>query len=199
MLYYFGRYVVRPWMWLLMRPRVIGWKHLNRKGKVVYVCNHVSMADPVAIVTVAPRIVHFMAKESLFRSKFASFFFKLLLVFPVSHGSADLRSIKKALKLLDKGKCFGIFPEGHRSATVDDMDRMQKGAAFIALRADAPIVPIYLAPDTFARFRIRMAVGEAILPDEVRRKNTELKPVEAVTNAITDALYRLRGQVEAMT
>lgn len=198
MLYYFGRYVLRPWMWLLMRPKVIGWKNLNRKGKVVYVCNHVSMADPIAIAIVAPRIVHFMAKESLFRSKIAQFFFKILLVFPVSHEGPDLRSIKKALKLLDKGKCFGIFPEGHRSALGGAMDRMQKGAAFIALRADAPIVPIYLSPDTFDRFRIRMAVGEAILPDEVRQRNTELKPVEAVTNAVTDALYRLRGQVEAM-
>lgn len=198
MLYYFGRYVLRPWMWLLMRPRVIGWKNLNRQGKVVYVCNHVSMADPIAIAVVAPRIVHFMAKESLFRSKLARFFFKILLVFPVSHGAADLRSIKKALKLLDKGKCFGIFPEGHRSALGGELDRMQKGAAFIALRADAPIVPIYLAPDTFTKFRIRMAVGEAIFPDEVRQKNTELKPVEAVTNAVTDALYRLRGQVEAI-
>lgn len=198
MLYYFGRYVIRPWMWLLMRPRVIGWKNLNRKGKVVYVCNHVSMADPIAIAVVAPRIVHFMAKESLFQSKLASFFFKILLVFPVSHGAADLRSIKKALKLLDKGKCFGIFPEGHRSALGGEMDRMQKGAAFIALRADAPIVPIYLSPDTFSKFRIRMAVGEAILPGEVRQQNTALKPVEAVTNAVTDALYRLRVQVEAM-
>ncbi len=199
MLYYFGRYILRPWLWLLMRPKVIGWKNLNRKGKVVYVCNHVSMADPIGIVVVAPRIVHFMAKESLFQSKLARFFFKILLVFPVSHAGPDLRSIKKALKLLDKGKCFGIFPEGHRSALGGEMDRLQKGAAFIALRADAPIVPIYLSPDTFTKFRIRMAVGEAIFPAEVREKNTELKPVEALTNTLTDALYRLRGQVEAMT
>lgn len=198
MLYYFGRYVLRPWFWLAMRPKVIGWKNMNRKGKVIYVCNHVSMADPIAIAIVAPRVVHFMAKESLFRSKIARFFFSILLVFPVSHASADLRSIKRALKLLDKGKCFGIFPEGHRSALGGEMDRLQKGAAFIALRANAPIVPIYLSPDTFTKFRIRMAVGEAIFPEDVRKTNTALKPVEAVTNAVTDALYALRGQVEAM-
>ncbi len=198
MLYYFGKYVLAPLAWLLFRPKVAGWKHLNQKGKVVYVCNHASMADPIGIAIVCPRIVHFMAKESLFRSAIAKFFFKILLVFPVSHESADLRSIKKALKLLDKGKAFGIFPEGHRSALGDVMDRMQKGAAFIALRANAPIVPIYLDPHTFSRFRIRMAVGEPILPARVCVENTEMKPVEAVTNAVTDALYRLRGTCEAL-
>ena len=69
------------------------------------------MLDPVVIALVSPRIVHFMAKKELFKSKLLALFFKSAFVFPVDRGTADLKSLKNALKLLEKGKVFGIFPE----------------------------------------------------------------------------------------
>lgn len=49
----------------------------------------------------------------------------------------DLQSLKNALKVLDKGEVFGIFPEGKRAVT-DSLDEFEKGAAFLAIRSGAP-------------------------------------------------------------
>ncbi|MDO4543852.1 MAG: lysophospholipid acyltransferase family protein [Clostridia bacterium] len=198
MLYYFGKIFCAPFAWLIFRPKVSGYKNLNRKGKVVYVCNHFSLGDPVLLAIVCPRIIKFMAKASLFKSKIGALFFKSMLVFPVEGKTADLKSIKKAMATLEKGQAFGIFPEGHRSPT-GEMDVLEKGAAFIALRCDAPIVPVYIDPNSVKRVRIRMAVGEAIIPKEAAANNRTAKAAEAITNEIADAMITLREQVEQMT
>lgn len=197
MLYYFGKIFLAPFALLAFRPKIKGFKNLWRKGKVIYVCNHFSMADPILMAMAAPRVIRFMAKASLFKGKIGSLFFKSMLVFPVHGGTADRKAITKAMDTLKKNQAFGIFPEGHRSAT-GELDTLEKGTAFIALRSDAPIVPMYIDPNTLKKVRLKMAVGEAIMPKEAAEKNKTVKAVEAVTDAIADAFMTLRTQVELL-
>ena len=144
MLYIFGCIILKPILWLYGRPKIHNASALKSKGKVIYVSNHVKMSDPVWIAAIVWRCIHFMAKSTLFSSKFMRAAFRLLLAFPVNQRTADTKSIKHACRLLEKGKAFGVFPEGHRSATGSDMDAFDKGCAFIALRADAPISKIMI-------------------------------------------------------
>ncbi|HPF53528.1 MAG TPA: lysophospholipid acyltransferase family protein [Clostridia bacterium] len=196
MLYIFAKVFLKWIMALVLRPFVLHRENLRSKGKVIFVCNHVAMPDPIAIALVSNRVIHFMAKAELFESRVSRLFYDSLLVFPVSPASADLKSIKKAINLLNKGKAFGMFPEGHRSATQFDMDIMHRGAAYIATRADAPIIPIYLDPHSWDKgHRIRMAVGEAIVPSKVREQVTSMKYVNAVTDRIADAFNSLREEL----
>ena len=199
MLFIIGVIILKPILLLYGRPKVYNRAALKRKGKVIYVSNHVRMSDPLWIVTITSRMIHFMAKSTLFASKFMRGVFELLLCFPVNQRTADTKAIKKACDLLNKGKAFGIFPEGHRSSTERDMDAMDKGCAFIALRADAPIVPIYFVHhDRKAFSRMKAAVGDPIYPAEVKARCPGKKPVDAVNAAITDAMISLREIAEAM-
>jgi 1-acyl-sn-glycerol-3-phosphate acyltransferase len=87
-----------------------------------------------------------MAKQELFDSRLKRFFLKQLLAFPVYRRHADMLSLKQAMAVLEHGHIFGIFPEGRRSIT-GELDSFEKGAAFLALRCNAPIVPVYADPD----------------------------------------------------
>ena len=59
----------------------------------------------------------------------------------------DLGAIKTALQVLDDGKTMGIFPEGKRNLTGNGVIApFQHGAAMIALRSGAPVLPIYISP-----------------------------------------------------
>ena len=199
MLYLIGVLILKPLMLLYGRPKVYNRAALKRKGKVIYVSNHVRMSDPLWIVCVTTRFIHFMAKSTLFSSKFMRGVFRMLLCFPVNQRTADTKAIKQACELLNKGKAFGIFPEGHRSSNERDMDAMDKGCAFIALRADAPIVPIYMVHHDRKPFsRMKAAVGDPIVPAEVKARCPGKKPVDAVNTAITDAMNTLREIAEAM-
>lgn len=199
MLYWFGKIFVGPFFYLLFRPKVLNRKRLRTRGAAIYVCNHFSLADPIALAAICPRTIHFMAKESLFSSALKRFFFWSIFVFSAGGENAHIGSIKKAMALLEEKKAFGIFPEGHRSAVITEMDAMEKGAAFIALKTNAPIVPVYIDPLSWKRFRLRAAVGETIYPDQVQRACPDQKGPEALTEYITDTLVTLRDQVEAMS
>ena len=199
MLYVFACIILKPILWLYGRPKIYNRAALKSKGKVIYVSNHVKMSDPIWIAAIVWRCIHFMAKSTLFSSKFMTTVFRLHLCFPVNQRTADTKSIKHAVDLLNKGKAFGVFPEGHRTGTERDMDAFDKGCAFIALRADAPIVPIYFVHhDRKFGQRMKAAVGDPIYPSEVKARCPGKKPVDAVNAAITDAMMTLRDVAEAM-
>ena len=97
MLYILFRYLLWPLFMIIMRPQVYNLKGLRVKGGAIYACNHLSMLDPVMIAFLSPRIVHFMAKKELFNG-LGKVFFKGLMVFPVNRHTADIASLKRAMR-----------------------------------------------------------------------------------------------------
>ena len=63
---------------------------------------------------------------------------------PVARGKAISSAVKTGLSALKSGKILGIFPEGHRSET-GSLLPFEPGAALMALRADVPVVPVYIS------------------------------------------------------
>ena len=196
MLYYLIKYIIGPLLLLVFRPVVYGKQNLRVKGKAIFVSNHISLADPILIALCSPRIVHFMAKSELFKNKFANIFLRSCLAFPVNRKSADLTSLKIAIKVLNKEKVFGIFPEGKRSIT-DDMDEFEKGAAFLAVRTGAPIVPIYIHPWSWRMMHPKILVGRPINTIELVAEANKMILIDVVTNKIADAINALKIELEA--
>jgi len=197
MLYVIARILLYPLFWIIVRPRVVGLEHMRIKGKAIFVCNHISMLDPVMLLFVSPRLIHFMAKAEIFKNPIANLFFRAFLAFPVNRKKADMASLKNAMKVLNQGKVFGIFPEGKRSVT-DDLDEFEKGAAFLATRSNAPIVPIYIKPDSYRKVHLRMWVGSPIQISDIVASTPKSKLVDVVTDEIADAIKALRAQSESV-
>ena len=191
-------YLLKPLLWIIFRPKVYGNKKaLWTKGKAIYICNHVSMEDPLMIAIVCPRIVHFMAKKEVFSSPIGKIFFKSVLVFPVDRGNADLKSLKNALSLLEKGKAFGIFPEGRRMVAYR-MDEFELGTAFIAMRSKAPVVPIYIKNDSYDKWygRPKMIVGDPIYADDVVMDVSKRENEVIFIQRLRNTLENLRTELE---
>ena len=196
MFYLIIKILLTPFFWLIYRPKIINLGRLFFRGKAILISNHFSLGDPIRLAFVAPRPIHFMAKQELFDSKLKRFFLTQLLAFPVYRKQADMLSLKQAMAVLDKNHIFGIFPEGRRSLT-GELDSFEKGAAFLAIRCNAPIIPIYADPYWKKRGQIRMIIGETIHPDEVA-KSFAGRSVDAVTDAIRDALQLLKNELELL-
>lgn len=197
MFYYFLVFI-KPLLWLIFRPKVYGNKKaLGTKGKAIFICNHISMRDPLMMSIISPRIIHYMAKKEIVKSKIGKIFFKSLFVIPVDRGKADIRSLKDALKELEKGNAFGIFPEGRRMVA-DRMDEFETGIAFIAMRSGAPVIPMYLSNDSYKHWWTRptFMVGDPIYADEVKLKVSNRENEAIFTQRLRNSIDRLKKELD---
>ena len=196
MIYYFVKFLLTPFFWLFFWPNVKNFNRLFFRGAGIIISNHFSLSDPIRLAFVVPRPMHFMAKQELFDSKIKRFFLTQLLAFPVYRKQADMLSLKQAMTVLEKKHIFGIFPEGRRSIT-GELDSFEKGAAFLALRCNAPIIPVYVDPFWKKRRHLRMIVGEPLDAKKISETYAG-RGVDAVTEAIRDRMQLLKNEMELM-
>jgi 1-acyl-sn-glycerol-3-phosphate acyltransferase len=142
--YSLAKWLLGPALLVLFKVRVEGKDRVPATGPVIIAGNHLSYMDPLIVCLAEPRSrpVHFMAKLVLFNhGPFFSWLLRSLHAFPVRRGTADRESIATATDILRRGGIVGIFPEGTRIRG-GKVSEGQEGAAFIAMHAGVPIVPV---------------------------------------------------------
>ena len=139
--YYVVRAMIGILLILLTRYQLRGRDNIPSQGAVLVVANHLSLADPPLIVFSLGRKVAFMAKEELFRSRFASYFLHSLGAFPVYRKQTDRQAIRQAKQILAEGMALVMFPEGKRSPEAQ-LQPALSGSALIACHSSAPILPV---------------------------------------------------------
>lgn len=136
------------------------------KGKAIIVCNHKSNIDYVYLFTHIGRKQFVLAKQSLFKNKFLGGFFKKCGGIPVDRENVSLTTIKTCLKVLKDEKLLTIFPEGTRNKTDQDLLEFKAGASVFGIKANAPIVPVYIQKKPrFLGFN-KIVVGDPIYFDD---------------------------------
>ncbi len=151
----------------LFRIKVIGREKEPDRGGFLVCANHIAASDAVILCyAFRKHQVHLMAKKELFKIPILSGLFRLLGAFPIDRGGNDVGAIRKGVNFLKEGQCMGMFPQGHRHPGVDPRTTPTKnGAALIATRAEADVVPVYIArknnkPRLFRRTYV--IIGEPI-------------------------------------
>ncbi|GLV48374.1 1-acyl-sn-glycerol-3-phosphate acyltransferase [Thermus sp. LT1-2-5] len=134
-------YLARFLLHTLFGYRVEGAEHVPQEGPVILAANHLSILDPIAIGAGVQRPVSFLARADVFRLPLLAWLLPHLYAIPVERGQSDLFAIKSALRALERGMAFGIFPEGTRSRT-GKLQPFKTGVAAIALRTGSPVVPV---------------------------------------------------------
>lgn len=112
--------------------------NLPEKGPFLVCCNHCSFFDPVVICDVVPQRVYWVVLKDLYSVWPLSILLRFAKCIPVNGAT------KEALNVLKQGKVIGIFPEGRRTYDGKLMKKGKKGAALIAMRSAAPVVPVWI-------------------------------------------------------
>ena len=151
----------------LFRIHVVGKENEPDTGGFVVCANHVSATDPITVCYgFRKHQVRYMAKKELFSIPILSSLIRVLGAFPVDRGGTDVGAIRRSVEMVKEGKCMGIFPQGHRYPVVDPRTTKTKnGAALIAVRAEADIMPVYIMRknNKFKLFRkTYVIIGERI-------------------------------------
>lgn len=129
---------------LLWGARIEGVEHLPRTGPFILVTNHCSNLDPLMMGWASGhqigRVVHFMAKIEMRGWPIVGWLATQAGVYFVRRGERDRAAQQFSLAALADGRPIAIFPEGTRSRT-GRLREGKPGAALIAMRSGAPLVP----------------------------------------------------------
>ncbi len=124
---------------------VTGVEHVPEAGPAIIALNHQSMLDhfisTAVVMKQTRRMVRFLAKAELFSTKWSNFLFSNWGQIPVKRGCGDGEAIETAVKVLEKGHLFGIYPEGSRSPD-GILYKGFTGVARIAHRTKVPVIPV---------------------------------------------------------
>lgn len=126
---------------LFCRFAVEGRDNIPATGGCVLTCNHTMGPDFLAVSYLSPRQIHFMVKaEIMDKNRRLGQFLAYNGCFPVRRGDGDKEAINHAVDLVKSGHVLGMFPEGTRSRS-GRLQRGRTGAAYVAIQAQAPVVP----------------------------------------------------------
>ena len=190
--YNFCRAVARPIYRFIFPAQLEGLENIPAEGGCLLCANHVSNRDPLYLAFhVQHRYLHFMAKIELFRFKPLGMLLRALMAFPVDRGHSDLGAVRTALKLLSEDHILGVFPQGTRSKD-NSHTPMLNGVSMIALRAQKPVIPVYIG-GPYRLFRpTPVRIGKSVdLSDFGRRMDAET--LTAATKRIESAVWSMEN------
>ena len=154
--YSFFRAIYKSILIILYRPKIIGIENLPKTGSAILAGNHRRAFDPVMIMMTTKRKVHFLAKIEVSRGLHGKLFKRLGAII-VDRSKANPHAVLESEKILNEGGLIGIFPEGTRNRTNEELLSFKKGAVMMASRTNSQIVP-FAIKGKYKAFRGRVII-----------------------------------------
>lgn len=162
----------------------------------VYACNHQSYMDTPVIFSSLPFQFRIVARHDLWTMPFIGWYLNRSGQVPVEvdTGRASVASLLSAVRTLKSGMPLFIFPEGGRTED-GHLANFLHGPAFLAIRAQLPIVPMALTgtwellpihSSSFHPVPVTLAVGEPI-----ETRGMTMRQVEELTDLLHERIAEL--------
>ncbi len=182
-----------------VRVRVEGLERINRKTSYVFISNHQSNLDGLAIGTSLPSPLRFVIKRSLLKIPIMGQAFKLGRMIPIDRndGKKSIETINRYGRELRNGISVLFFGEGHRSRD-GRLQPFKKGGVMFSISSRLPLVPVtiinsfnLMPSGSFAirKGTITIIIGEAISTVDCGIEQAA-QLVEKARNVIADNLQK---------
>jgi len=152
-------------------------------GAAVYASNHLSYYDTPVLFGKLPFQFRILAKAPLWKIPFIGWYLQRSGQVPIDQTSAraGITSLARGARTLEAGMPMVIFPEGGRAFN-GELQPMLAGAAWMAIKAQVPLVPLTLV-GTYELLPIhvyalkprpiKMIVGEPISTEGMSTRDAE--------------------------
>jgi 1-acyl-sn-glycerol-3-phosphate acyltransferase len=187
----------------LWRTRWPGWLPLAEGQGAVVVCNHRSSVDPFFVQTSTNRKVHWLVAREFCEHPAFRWFLSSCEVIPVNRGGVDTAATKAAIRYVAEGGMIGMLPEGRINMTDEFMLPARPGAALIALRAKAVVLPCYIHGAPYRRYpwsplfmpaRVEVRFGQPVDLSDLFEREGDTDVVQTAMLRILRALADTAGR-----
>ncbi len=178
------------------RLTVRGAENLRTSIAAVYAANHTSYMDTPVIFSALPFQFRILAKKELWPMAFIGWYLNRSGQIPIdtSNAHSTLASLGAGVKALRAGMPLFVFPEGSRTPD-GTLQPFLSGAAYLALRAQAPLVPIALIGvyDLLPIHTHHFFPGELIMVvgEPIETAGMTVRQTEELTQRLRAAIERL--------
>jgi 1-acyl-sn-glycerol-3-phosphate acyltransferase len=202
--------ISRVWSRVLLavsgvKMRIEGLEKLDPGGAYVFVSNHRSLMDTPVVLAHVPLQFRFLAKRGLFLIPILGTHLNRAGHLPVVKGDprASLKSMTDAARILrERGISVLLFPEGGRSVSdrgeFADLKEFKEGAAYIAIKAGVPAVPLcVIGTSKVLRMNSMQIMSGTVtlrIGDPISTANLTVKDRSALTKALHDRVAGLIGE-----
>ena len=173
------------------RMKVVGTKNIPKEGALIFCGNHKTYLDPPAITVTNGRKMSFMAKEQLKENWLFAFLGWAFEAIYVKRDSKDIGPLKQALTILKSGDCLGIFPEGTRNGLEKNNGAVKNGAAYLALKTGAKIVPVGIVGNGKPFTKNAVIYGEPLDFSKYKDQKTDKELEEKVSAELMEKILEL--------
>lgn len=181
-----------------VRVTVSGAGHIPDEP-VIFMSNHQSSFDILALLAAMPRQIHWIAKKELFDIPVFGPSMRRGGYIPLDRGDGRkaLQSMDEAAEAIRQGKCVVMFPEGTRTQD-GHLLPFKRGGFILARKAGVPVIPVTIngSGRINPAGRIRLYSGDIRIilhppvnvPGDLRRSEAESRLMESVRDSIESAL-----------
>jgi 1-acyl-sn-glycerol-3-phosphate acyltransferase len=196
--------IARFWSKLLLKIanvklKIDGLEKIDAKGSYVFVSNHVSFMDTPVVLGHIPVSFRFLAKKGLFSIPFLGYHLKRAghLPVPKDNPRDAVKTMTEAGRIIrERGISVLLFPEGGRS--LEGLKEFKEGAAYIAIKAGVPVVPLALVGtlEVLPMGSLNVRPGHVTLRigDPIPTSDLKLQDRTRLTHQARDRVAELLGE-----
>ncbi|MFQ6016331.1 MAG: lysophospholipid acyltransferase family protein [Anaerolineae bacterium] len=181
---------------LLARLEVTGLENVPDGGPLIVAINHLAHLDAPLVFALMPWPMEGIALSDLYQVPVTGQLLRLYGVIPVHRDQFDREVIRRALAVLAEGKVLLLAPEARMSLT-GALEKARHGAAYLALRSGAPVLPVAVtgtekAPTELKRLRrprLTVSIGQPFSLSSLQSKGVARR--QQLAEATDQIMYRI--------
>jgi 1-acyl-sn-glycerol-3-phosphate acyltransferase len=169
---------------LTARLEFVGQDNIPDEPPYLLTTNHLSAFDLPSLLWVLPHTIRAFAASKHRSNPLYAPILEAAQTIWVRRGEVDRQALREALAVLERGEVLGVSPEGTRANESHALQEAKAGAAYLATRADVPIVPVGIVGTEkikhnllrLRRTKVRIVVGQPFrLPESGQVRNRKLQ------------------------
>ena len=172
-------------------------ENFDLQGPYIAMSNHNSAMDPLILAYPCKKYeIRFVGKKELVKKKWIAWLLNNgLHMITVDRHNSDMAAMRQCSRALKEGYVLGIFPEGTRHLP-DLMSEVESGASVLALRANVPLLPVYISRKLSFLRMTHVYVGKPMDISDLSAQGMDAAVVEQLTQRIRATFPAMREETQ---